>query len=429
MYFNIKNNTHFFRVSLAAKFFSFCLLLFVFTACGKNKEITKEEEHHEESAPDMVEVTPVQFKAAQIVYGGFEMKNLSEVITANGYTKLPPQNQADVSVFVNGVIKNIMVIEGQAVRAGQTIATYQSLEYNNIRLERARLIEELQAARLSKDYLDIEYARQKELSEAEVNARKIFQKVSSDLAMEKKKIETIGSQLRILDENLKVGGNSASALIAIRAPIGGFITSVNVKIGSNVTPNNSLFSIVDNREMHVDLLVYEKDLFKVKEGQDVRFVLTNQGNQEIIGKIFSIGKAFQNETKAVAVHADINNKDARLISGMYVNALIDIGNADVNTLPLEAVVKADGKEYIFIAAEHEEKATGKENKKAEEQEETADHGIPFKRIEVKTGTVQLGFVQVTPLSEVAAGVKIVVKGAYYLQSTMTNAEGGDDHGH
>jgi len=430
MYSQIKKPFYLFRLTWAVKRYSFWLCIFFFAACGEKKEVVKEEAH-EEAAADMAEITPVQFKAAQIVYGSFEMKNLSEVITANGYTKLPPQNQADVSVFVNGVIKNIMVIEGQAVRAGQTIATYQSLEYNNIRLERARLLEELQASKLSKDYLDIEYARQKELSEAEVNARKVFEKVSSDLAMEKKKIETLGSQLKILDENLKVGGNSTSALIAIKAPIGGYITAVNVKIGSNVTPNNSLFSIVDNHEMHVDLLVYEKDLFKVKEGQDVRFVLTNQGNQEIIGKIFSIGKAFQNETKAVAVHADINNKDARLISGMYVNALIDIGNADVNTLPMEAVVKADGKEYIFISSVHEEETTNKETEKPKEEAAVTpkDDGIHFKRIEVKTGTVQLGFVQVTPMSEIPKDARIVIKGAYYLQSAMANAEGGKGHGH
>ena len=95
--------------------------------------------------------------------------------------------------------------------------------------------------------------------------------------------------------------------------------------------------------MPVDLLVYEKDLFKIKIGQTIRFVLTNRSNQEITGKVFSTGQAFKNETKSVAVHADINNSKASLISGMYVGALIDIGKNDVNTLPMDAVVKAEGK--------------------------------------------------------------------------------------
>ena len=95
--------------------------------------------------------------------------------------------------------------------------------------------------------------------------------------------------------------------------------------------------------MPVDLLVYEKDLFKIKIGQTIRFVLTNRSNQEITGKFFSTGQAFQNETKMVAVHADINNSKTGLISGMYVSALIDIGKNEVTTLSMDAVVKAEGK--------------------------------------------------------------------------------------
>jgi cobalt-zinc-cadmium efflux system membrane fusion protein len=173
--------------------------------------------------------------------------------------------------------------------------------------------------------------------------------------------------------------------------------------------------------MHVDLLVYEKDLFRIKVGQSVRFVLTNQGNQEIIGRIFSVGKAFQNESKSVAVHADINNSTIGLIPGMYVNALIDIGKNDVETLPIDAIAKAEGKEFIFI--QPFDSAQGKEKGEKE------DSGVHFKRIEVKTGATQLGFVQVTPLQEIPAGAKIVSKGAYYLQSTMSNSEGDDEHGH
>ena len=205
----------------------------------------------------------------------------------------------------------------------------------------------------------LDFIRQKELSEENVTAKKTFQKVSSDLEASKSKIENIENQVQILGQTLLLSGRGNSALIAILSPISGYITAVNVKIGSSVSPNTSLFSIVDNSEMHVDLLVYEKDLFKIKIGQTIRFILTNRGNQKITGKVFSIGQAFQNETKSVA---DINNSKAGLISGMYVSALIDIGKNEVNTLPMDAVVKAEGKEFVFIQ-EVEEKHEHKEGEK------------------------------------------------------------------
>lgn len=408
------------KINHQYKFLLVIFSLFLFVSCNKKAaETVTEEEHHDETG--VVELTPMQVKSAQIVFGIFEKKNLSEVITANGYTKLPPQNQADVSVFLGGIIKTIAVIEGQFVKKGQTLATFQSMEFNNIRLAKAKLTEELQQAKVSKDFLELEFARQKELSDENVTAKKTFQKINTELETIKNKIKNTENQIIILDQNLSLGGNDNASILSIVAPISGYITEVKVKIGSSVSANNTLFSIVDNSKMHVDLLVYEKDLFRIKVGQSVRFVLTNQGNQEIIGRIFSVGKAFQNESKSVAVHADINNSTIGLIPGMYVNALIDIGKNDVETLPIDAIAKAEGKEFIFIQEEHDEEP------KSKGQE--VDTGVHFKRIEVKTGTTQLGFVQVTPLQEIPAGAKIVAKGAYYLQSTMSNSEGGDEHNH
>jgi cobalt-zinc-cadmium efflux system membrane fusion protein len=357
--------------------------------------------------------------------GSFEQKNLSEVITANGYTKLPPQNQAEVSVFMGGIIRSIAVIEGQFVKKGQVLATYQSLDFNNLRLQKTQLLDELQQAKINREYLELDFARQKVLNDENVTARKAFQKISSELELIKSKIKITESKLQIIQQNLAMGGSENNSVQSILSPIAGYITDVNIKIGSNISPNVSLFTIVDNSKMHVDLLVYEKDLFKIKVGQSVRFILTNQSNQEIMGRIFSIGKAFQNESKSVAVHADINNQTANLISGMYVNALIDIGKNMVNTLPIEALAKAEGKEFIFIqfADNHVNKNHQKEENEGHEE------SLHFKRIEVKTGTTQLGFVQVTPLQEIPTNTKIVIKGAYYLQSSISNAEGGDDHGH
>ena len=77
---------------------------------------------------------------------------------------------------MGGIIKTIAVIEGQFVKKGQTLATFQSMEFNNIRLEKAKLTEELQQAKVSKEFLELEFARQKELSDENVTAKKLFKK-------------------------------------------------------------------------------------------------------------------------------------------------------------------------------------------------------------------------------------------------------------
>jgi len=361
------------------------------------------DDHYDhENGVKMVELNQAQLKNASVKLGDFEMKNMSETVNANGYTKLPPQNQADVAMHTTGLIKSIRVLEGQEVKKGQVLATMESPEF-------AILQEAYLRSKSQLDYLQKEYERQLKLSEDNINAKKVVEKTKSDLETEKAHFRSLERQLAIYGIN---GNGAIVSTISIKAPIGGHITAVNVKIGSAVEVGAPLFSIVDNSEMHVDLQVYEKDLEKVKEGQRVRFVLTNQSHTEITGQIFNIGKSFENETKTVAVHAHIEDKEKFLIPGMYVNAIIDVGEQEVKTLPAEAVIQAEGRYFIFVKA-------------ADQHDEHTE----FRRLEVSVGSSQLGYLEVTPVQKRVKGEKIVISGAYYLQSHLQKSDGGGGHHH
>lgn len=390
---------------------------------GKEETIVKETASKDETNGNKeVELNKAQFDAASIELGTFSMKNLSEVINANGYTKLPPQNQADISVLMTGIVKTIGIIEGQAVKKGQTLATLESPEFS--RLQEAYL-----TTKSNLDFLKLEYERQRILSEENVNSKKVFQRTKSDYEIEKSRFISLDRQL----SSLNLSKNNINGIMHLTAPISGYVTEVNVKIGSNAEVGKPLLSIVDNSKLHVDLMVYEKDLSKVKEGQNIRFVLTNQENREVTGKVFNISKSFENDSKSVAVHAEIIHPGSALIPGMYVNALIDIGAREVPALPVDAIVRADGREYIFVLEEgHKETShdaqKGHDHSDGHEHEEESPR-FHFQRIEVKTGTTQLGFVQVSLLQKIDKDAKIVLKGAYYIQSHLLKSEGGGGHAH
>ncbi|MGY4384836.1 multidrug efflux pump subunit AcrA (membrane-fusion protein) [Pedobacter sp. UYP24] len=90
-----------------------------------------------------------------------------------------------------------------------------------------------------------------------------------------------------------------------------------------------------------------------------------------------------------------------LIPGMYVTALISTGNQLIPSLPLEAVVRVEGKQYIFVVDDEKDIKTGI---------------FRFVKKEVKTGISELGYVQVTPLDSLKKNAKVVTKGAFYLES-------------
>nr|WP_294788187.1 efflux RND transporter periplasmic adaptor subunit [uncultured Flavobacterium sp.] len=389
------------------------LALFAVTFQSCNEKKTEEPQEEEKSQTE-VALTVSQYKTVGIETGIVEDRNLNKIIKANGYTTVPPQNSAEVSTLIGGTVKDIFVLEGTYVNKGKVLATIQNLEVIEMQ-------EEYKSASANVEYLQLEYNRQKTLSDENVNPRKIFQEVKAKLAAERARAQAAKNKLDALHVSTK--GNSS--LVPIVAPINGFVGKINIAKGAFANTGVSLFEVVDNSQMHLDLNVYEKDLGSISVGQVIDFVLTNQSNKSIKGKIFGINKSFSNESKTVAVHAKIDPADAKgLIPGMYVSANINITNATVPALPKDAVVKNADKFYVFIQEENH--AEEKHDHKEGEKEEAHEEEVHFKAVEVVPGTTDLGFTEIKFIGKIESGAKIVTKGAFYLLSAM---KGGGEHSH
>ena len=413
-----------YKISSFFKIFLLSSFLLILNSCGEKKT---EEAHEEEKSETEVALTKTQFETVGIETGSIEMKNLNTIIKANGYTTVPPQNMANVSTLIGGVVKEIYVLEGTYVAKGKTLATLQNLEV-------AEMQEDYNSAVANIEYLQLEYNRQKTLSEEDVNPRKVFQEVKAKLAVERARAQAAKNKLQAL--NVSLSGNSS--IIPIIAPISGYVGKIGITKGTFADTGRSLFEVIDNTQMHLDLNVFEKDLGKISIGQEVDFVLTNQSNKVIKGKIFGINKSFSNESKSVAVHAKINESDTKgLISGMYVAANINITNQTVQALPKDAVVRNGDKYYIYIQEEHvEETPKGKKEAHVHKEGEAHDHEeetaekehdeVHFKAIEVVPGTTDLGYTEIKLVEEIPTNAKIVIKGAFYL---LAASKGGGEHVH
>ena len=71
-------------------------------------------------------------------------------------------------------------------------------------------------------------------------------------------------------------------------------------------------------------MVFEKDVHKVKKGQKVSFTIQSAPDTELTAEIYSVSKTFEDNPKAVHVHAEIENKKGNLIPGMYIQGKIQV---------------------------------------------------------------------------------------------------------
>ena len=378
-------------------------LLFVTACAGGNSPMEEENEHHHhDEEEDAAHLSPEQFAALQMTAGELPRRKISSVVVANGQLEVPPQNEAIVTAVMGGNVASIRVIEGDDVKKGQVLAYLSHPGITRIQSEYLEAYNNLQ-------FLEQEYQRRQTLFEKEVGSGREFQQTQAEYRAGQAKVKSYELQLRQLGLGpAPIREGQFYTRMPVVSPISGTITLVEVKTGQYVQPDKGLFEVVNIGHIHADLMVFEKDIYKVEKGQQVRFTVETLPGKELYARIYSVGKKFERGPKAVHVHAEIENKTGKLIPGMYIKGEILTDSTETFALPEDAITR-DGSQYVAFLAEEEEA------------------GWMFRPVEVIPGRPNAGWVGVDFLRKVPANARFALNNAYYLIAEMKKGEAEHSH--
>ena len=259
------------------------------------------------------------------------------------------------------------------------------------------------------EFLEKDYLRQKKLYDAGVGSGANFEKAEANFKASKAKTNGLKAQLRQL--NISATGIENGTIyqrITLRSPIEGFVQKVEVKTGQYVEPQTPLFEVVNTHHVHADLMVFEKDVHQLKIGQKVSFNIQSMPDKELTAEIYSIGKTFEQETKALHVHAEIENKEGNLIPGMYIQGRIEANATQLTAIPESAIIEDGGKHYIFSV-----------------EKEGEDWSL--KPVEVITGTTDGNWTAISFLETPKPDSKFAYNNAYYLMAELKKGSAGHSH--
>jgi len=368
----------------------------------KNKNASTEENGDKEEIlpPNTVEMNDAQYKTAGIELGQVEYKVLSNVLKVNGIVNVPPQNLVSVSVNMGGFVKSTDLVQGSPVSKGQVLAVIENPEF--IELQQNYL-----ESKNKLEFAEADYNRQKDLYKENVSSEKTYQQALSEYKSLKTRMFALEQKLILIGIDTKqLTEEKISRSVSVVASISGYIKTVNINIGKYVNPTDVMFEIVNNQKLTLELSLFEKDIASVSIGQKIRFSLPDNSIEQS-AVIYQVGKTIGDD-KTVKVYAAVNNEDKNLLPGMYVNAFIEISNDSTTSLPEEAVLTFDDKNYFFIFSE--------------QKKEDGNNISLFMMIEVKKGISNNGFTEVIlPKDFDIKKSKVVIKGAYNLLSAMKNA--------
>jgi len=385
--------------------------LFV-VACG-NKENHNSEDGHshsddakpetkEDHSEEEVMLSQQQFDALQMKTDTLALRNMSGYVEANGTLEVPPQNEAAITSVVGANVVSIKVIEGDKGNKGQVVAY---LSHPNI----IKMQTDYLNAFSNSNFLKKNYERQQKLYDAGVGSGANFQKAEAEYDASKAMVNGLEAQLRLLNINTSLVRNGTIAQsISLRSPIEGFVQKVEVKTGQYVEPQTELFEIVNTHHVHADLMVFEKDVYKVKKGQKVIFNLQSNTDQDLTAEIYSVSKTFEDNPKALHVHAEIENKKGNLIPGMYIKGKIQVENAETIALPESAIIKEGDRFYVFSV-------------------ERENEDWSFKPVEVFLGAKDGNWVAVQFATDIDKTTKFAYNNAYYLIAEMKKGEAEHEH--
>lgn len=283
------------------------LLLLALAACSGKKG---DEKDKKEEAAIPVEVAAVTTGPIEAAY--------------RGTATLEAEDEATVMAKSGGVIEQILVEEGDRVRAGQTLAR---LETGKLKLEVAR-------AKSTMDKLDQDYKRNESVYQRNLVSREAF---------ERSKFELEGARAAYDLAELALRESE------IKAPFDGIITARHVKRGNLIQPNAPAFRVTKMDRLQANLHVPERDIHKLKTGHPVKLSLDAWPGQTFTGAIVRINPVVDAASGTVKVTAQMGQNQPELRPGMFGRVEILYDRRDQAVLvDKDAVLTEDAQQSVFV---------------------------------------------------------------------------------
>jgi len=342
----------------------------------------------EETDSNIIEISAAQFLNSEMELGTLSEQNFSESIKTNGFIDIPPANKASVSAIMGGFIKKSNLLVGDKVKKGQLLVVIENSDF--IEIQQQYLVLDAQL-----NFLENEYNRQKTLFEEQISSKKNYLKAESNFNSAKAVYNALEQKLLLLNINpSNVKSGNISSTITVYAPISGSITKVSTSVGKFMSASDVLMEIIDDEHKHLELVVFEKDVFNVEEGQVIYFQTPENSLQKYKAEVHLIGKSIDEQNRTVKVHGHLENEHEPFIVGMFVEAEIITNSIQKNALPINAVLEEESNFFVLVLKEKNEDS------------------YKFDKKEVSIGLKTEAWIEILDAEKVLFDNQILTKGAF-----------------
>jgi RND family efflux transporter MFP subunit len=299
--------------------------------------------------------------------------NIGDTLTIAGAFK--PFQEVDVHAKVSGYVQTMNVDVGDHVKEGQTLAVLEvpelAAQLSGAEASVRRAQDEVRRAQSEIERTQSTYAAahsaytrlnqaaetrpglvaQQELDDSQAKGLEAQAQVESAKAA----FSSAQQQLEVAEANRKQY-SALSSYTRIIAPFAGVITTRYADTGALVAAGTSsstqampVVRLAQYSVLRLVLPIPESVAAQIHVGQTMK-VHVQALNQDFEGKVSRFADALNEQTRTMETELDFENRNNRLIPGMYAQAILSIDqHQGVLTIPLEAVLRSgDGATVLVV---------------------------------------------------------------------------------
>lgn len=240
-----------------------------------------------------------------------------------------------------GRVDRIVADVGQPVRPGSVLALVASPDFGAAQADTAKAQADMRLAQRA-------LARQRELFEAGVIARKDLEQAEADAARAQAEVQRAEARTRLYG-----GQGGVDQRLALTASINGVVVERNLTPSQELRPDQSgngvppLFVVSDPSSLWVTIDARESEVDALRPGASFELLVPTLPGQTFKGRVMAAGDFIDPATRTLRVRGIIDNPQRKLKAEMLATARVTRNLPDSVVVPAGAI-KLEGTRHSVI---------------------------------------------------------------------------------
>ncbi len=279
-----------------------------------------------------------------------EVGSIDERLTLTGALK--PKEQVDVTPKSTGRLQSIHYHIGDRVNVGDLIA---ELERDEIEQQVRRAEAAIQVSRASLEQRKAELRNSQTMLQRAEQLRADGLISPQDFDMQTTQTAVVESQVELSEAQLRQTEAELRELkirleqTRIFAPIDGLIATRYVDVGALLGPSTPIVRVVNLNTMITAASVPEREVGKLRVGNQARVRVDAFGDREFTGRVARISPVLDAATRSAMIEIEIRNPNSLLKAEMFARVELDLSSTRETVLiPREALVYRGAQPGVYL---------------------------------------------------------------------------------